>query len=234
MKSRIMTAIVISIITNPLFAGGMEDDPLIAKLMIDQFETRMTDGDDPLVLEAQAWLGKDLQKLWVKIDSEWIDSDNEELEIQALYSHAIAPFWDFQIGWRHDVKPKPDRDWLAIGFQGLAPYWFEIDTAIFVGESGQSNLRIEAEYEWMFTQKLVLSPELEINFHSKNDEDVGTGSGLSDSQLGLRLRYEFKREFAPYIGVNWNKKYGNTADYAREEDEDTDDVQLVLGLRAWF
>ena len=234
MENKIMTAFAISLATNHLYAAGMEDDPLMTKVMIDQFETRMTDGDDPLVLEAQAWIGKDLQKLWVKIDSEWVDSDNEELEIQALYSQAIEPFWDFQIGWRHDVKPKPDRDWLAVGFQGLAPYWFEVDTALFIGESGQSNLRIEAEYEWMFTQKLVLSPELEINFHAKNDEEIGTGSGLSDTQLGLRLRYEIKRELAPYIGVNWNKKYGNTADYAREEDEDTDDVQFVLGLRAWF
>ena len=232
--NKLITILFLGAFSTTVFSGGMEDDPIITKVMIDQFETRITDGDDPLVLEAQGWIGKDLHKLWLKVDSEWLDSDNEELEIQALYSQAIAPFWDFQIGWRHDSKPEPDRDWLVIGFQGLAPYWFEVDSALFIGESGQTNLRFEAEYEWIFTQKLILSPEIEINFHSKNDEPVGTGSGLSDTQLGLRLRYEIRREFAPYIGINWNKKYGNTADYAREEDEDTDDVQLVLGIRSWF
>lgn len=243
MKNQILnykniTLIFLCMFSTSLFSGGMEDDPMITKVMIDQFETRITGGDNPLVLEAQGWIGKDLHKLWIKVDSEWVDDDsgskNKELEIQALYSRAIVPFWDFQVGWRHDVKPKPDRDWLAIGFEGLAPYWFEINSALFFGESGQTNFRFEAEYEWLFTQKLVLSPELEINFHGKNDQAVGSGSGLSDTQLGLRLRYEIKREFAPYIGINWNKKYGNTADYAREEGEDTDDVQLVLGIRSWF
>jgi len=224
----------LSLFSSSLMAGGMEDDPIIGKLMIDQIETRITDGKNPLVLEAQGWIGKDLHKLWLKVDSEWVGSENEELELQALYSRAIAPFWDFQIGWRHDVKPKPNKDWLAIGFQGLAPYWFEVDSALFIGESGQTNLRLAAEYEWMFTQKLVLSPEIEVNFHGKNDEEMGVGSGLSDSQLGLRLRYEIKREFAPYIGVNWNQTYGQTADYARDEGEDSNDVQFVMGVRAWF
>ena len=234
MKNLLLTTCLSGILINSVYAGGMEDDPVITKILIDQFETRITDGDNPLVLEAQAWIGKDLNKLWFKIDSEWVDGDNEELELQALYSRAIAPYWDFQIGWRHDVKPKPERDWLAVGVEGLAPYWFEVNTALFIGESGQSNFRFEAEYEWMFTQKLVLSPEFEINFHAKNDEKTGTGSGLSDTELGLRLRYEFKREFAPYIGVNWIKKYGNTKDYAKEEDEEYDDVQLVIGIRAWY
>ncbi|MCB1727488.1 MAG: copper resistance protein B, partial [Gammaproteobacteria bacterium] len=153
---------------------------------------------------------------------------------QALYSRAIAPYWDLQVGWRHDIRPKPDRDWLAIGFEGLAPYWFEVDAAAFIGEGGQVGARLEAEYEWMFTQRWVLSPELKVNLHTKNDEATGTGSGLSDTELGLRLRYEIRREFAPYIGVNWVKKYGNTADFARDEGEDTDDVQFVAGVRAWF
>ena len=233
-KLNIASCILCASLTSSVWAGGMEDDPIVGKLIIDQLETRLTEGSNPLVLEAQAWIGKDLHKLWLKLDSEWIDGENEELELQALYSRAIVPFWDFQIGWRHDEKPTPSRDWLAIGFQGLAPYWFEVDSALFVGRSGQTNLRLAAEYEWMFTQKVILSPEIEVNFHGKNDAETGTGSGLSDSQIGLRLRYEIKREFAPYIGVNWNKKYGKTADYARNEGEDTSDVQFVMGVRAWF
>lgn len=213
----------------------VEDDPVITKVMIDQLETRITDGKDPLVLEADAWIGKDLNKFWFKTEVERVSNETEELELQALYSRAIAPYWEAQIGWRHDAKPKLNkRDWLAVGFKGLAPYWFEVDSALFIGDEGRLGLRLEAEYEIMLTQRWVISPEIEVNFHSENDEATGTGSGLSDTQLGLRLRYEVTREFAPYIGLNWNKKYGNTADFAKEEGEETDDLQFVVGVRAWF
>jgi len=222
------------IVSQPVLAM-VEDDPVITKVMIDQLETRITDGKDPLVLEADAWIGKDLNKFWFKTDVERVDNQTEELELQALYSRAIAPFWDAQIGWRHDAKPKSNkRDWLAIGFKGLAPYWFEVDSALFIGDEGRLGLRLQAEYEVMLTQKWVLSPEIEANFHSENDKATGTGSGLSDTQLGLRLRYEITREFAPYVGLNWNKKYGSTADFAKEEGEKTDDLQFVVGVRAWF
>ena len=220
--------------TSSLAQAGMGDDPVLAKVMIDQLEKRSTDGPDPWVLEADAWIGKDLHKAWFKVDAEQVDGKLEELEIQALYSRAIDPYWDFQVGWRHNDKPKPDRDWLALGFKGLAPYWFEVDAAAFIGESGQVNLRLGAEYEWMLTQQWVLSPAAEANFYTKDDDATEIGSGLSDTQLGLRLRYEVKREFAPYIGVNWTRKYGGTADHARSAGEDTNDVQLVAGIRAWF
>lgn len=233
MKKAMIGLMTCTLLSSTAFAAS-KDDPVLAKVMIDQFEVRSTDGPDPWVLEAQGWIGQDLNKLWVKTEVEYVDGETEEAEIQALYSRAIAPYWDVQVGWRHVVRPKPNRDWLAIGFEGLAPYWFEIDAAAFIGESGQVGARLEAEYEWMFTQRWVLSPEMEVNLHSKNDEEAGTGSGLSDLELGLRLRYEIRREFAPYIGVNWTKKFGNTADFAHEAGEDTDDVQFVAGVRAWF
>lgn len=234
MKNKLAFAFLGCILTSSVVAGGMEDDPIVTKVMIDQLEKRITDGDDPVVLEGTLWIGKDLNKFVIKADVEQVNGETEELELQALYSRAVAPFWDFQIGVRQDQKPKPSRDWLAIGFQGLAPYWYEIDTALFIGESGQVGLRFEAEYEWMITQRLVLSPEVEINLHSKDDNATGTGSGLSDTQVGLRLRYEIKREFAPYIGINWNKKYGNTATFAKNDGEKVDDTQIVVGIRAWF
>ena len=109
-----------------------------------------------------------------------------------------------------------------------------IDGTIFIGESGRTALRLEAEYELLFTQRLILTPEVEVNFYGQNDADTGVGSGLSDVELGLRLRYEIRREFAPYIGVNWFKKYGNTADFARSAGQDTDDTQFVVGIRAWY
>ena len=214
--------------------AASKDDPILAKVMINQLEVRSTDGPDPRVLEAQAWIGQDLNKLWLKADVEYVDGSTEEAEIQALYSRAIAPYWDFQVGWRHDSRPKPNRDWLAIGFEGLAPYWFEIDAAAFIGESGQVGARLEAEYELMFTQRWVLSPELKVNLHTKNDEATGTGSGLSDTELGLRLRYEITRQFAPYIGFEREWSYGETADLRALTSHGRTDNRWVVGLRLWF
>ena len=233
MKKRIIYALLGCALSTSLYAMG-DDDPILTKVMIDQLETRITDGDDPLVLEAQAWIGGDFNKLVFKADIEQVKGVTHELELQALYSRAIDPYWDFQVGVRQDQKPTPAKNWLALGFQGVAPYWFEIDSTLFIGESSQVGLRFTAEYEWMITQKWVLSPEFEVNFHSKDDEVRGTGSGLTDSQLGIRLRYEIKREFAPYIGINWNNKYGKTATYAKNEGEKVSSTQIVAGIRAWF
>jgi len=154
--------------------------------------------------------------------------------LQFLYSKAIARYWDFQLGVRHDFKPSPSRSWATIGFKGLAPYFFDIDAAAFIGESGRTALRFEAEYELLLTQRLILTPEIELNIYGQNDPDVGIGAGLSDLEVGLRLRYEIRREFAPYIGINWSRLFGNTADFAKIAGEDTSEAQLVIGFRAWF
>ncbi|MEW7972667.1 MAG: copper resistance protein B [Candidatus Thiodiazotropha endolucinida] len=217
-----------------LLAGGMNDDPLIYKVMIEKLEIRESDEANPLVLDAEAWVGYDLNKFWFKTELERPGGETEEAEIQLLYSRAIFPFWDVQVGWRRDLIPDPERDWLAISLKGLAPYLFEVDASLFAGESGQIGVRLDAEYEYLFTQRLVLTPEIEVNLHTKDDEEVGIGSGLSDLSLGLQLRYEVKREFAPYIGVNWSKRFGDTADFAREEGEDVSDLQWLVGVRAWY
>ncbi|WP_223253173.1 copper resistance protein B [Cycloclasticus zancles] len=233
MMKKLFLIICISLVSMASHSMG-RDDPLLTKVMVGQFELRNTEGSDPIVLEAQGWVGKDLNKLWVKVDVENVSGKTDEAELQFLYSKAIAPYWDVQVGWRHDKMPTPNRDWFAVGFQGLAPYFFEIDAAAFIGNNGQTALRLEAEYEIMLTQKLILTPEVEINAYSKDDEATGVGSGLSDIELGLRLRYEIRREFAPYIGVNWNKTYGDTANFSRDEGEDVSDTQFVVGIRAWF
>lgn len=214
--------------------AGANDDPFLTSAKIDQLELRSTEGPDPSVFEGQFWAGYDLNKLWVKVDAEHVDSDYEELELQALYSRAISPYWNLQVGARKDFEPEPKRDWAVIALQGLAPYFFEVDASLFVGGPGRTGLRLSAEYELMLTQRLVLSPEFELNAYGHNDEETGVGSGLADAQVGLRLRYEIRREFAPYIGVNWNKRYGNTADFASAEGEDIEDTQLVVGIRAWY
>lgn len=217
-----------------IVSAGMNDDPALFMFKFDQLESRIGDGEDPFVWEAQGWIGKDLNKFWFKTDGEYADGETEDAEVQVLYSRAIAPFWDIQAGWRRDIRPEPSRDWFAIGFEGLAPYIFEIDSALFIGSSGRTALRLQAEYEILFTQRLILTPEMELNLYGKDDPETRIGSGLSDLELGLRLRYEIRREFAPYIGVNWRKADGGTADFIQEEGGDVSDTRVVVGIRAWF
>lgn len=213
-------------------AGG-KDDPLLTMVTIDQFEKRYGE-EDAIVFEGQAWAGYDLNKVVLKIEGERVNGENESAELQLLYSKAISPFWNLQVGARRDFRPEPSRNWGVIGFQGLAPYNVEVDTALFIGESGRTSLRIEAEYELMVTQRLVLIPEIELNFFGKIDDKTETGSGLANSEVGLRLAYEVRREFAPYIGVNWERKYGKTADFAKGNGEPSNDTQFVIGFNAWF
>jgi copper resistance protein B len=213
-------------------AGG-NDDPFLSKIMLDQLETGLGN-NDPINFGTQAWFGHDMHKLWLKTEGEYQDSDATDVEIQALYSRPIAPYWDLQLGIRTDIEPSPTRNWAVVGIQGLAPYFFEVDAALFIAEEGHTALRLSAEYELLITQKLILSPEVEMNLYGKDDKALGIGSGLADVSAGLRLRYEIVREFAPYIGVDWSQKFGNTADFARAEEEDTQETQFVVGLRAWF
>ena len=210
------------------------DDPLLTMVIVDELEYRDADDGSLLSWNAQGWFGQDLRKLWIKTEGERSGGSTEDAELQFLYSKSIARYWDFQVGVRQDFKPSPNRTWAAIGFQGLAPYFFEIDTALFIGDSGRTALRLEAEYELLFTQRLILTPDIEVNFYGKKDPEIGIGSGLSDLEAGLRLRYEIRREFAPYIGVNWSKLFGETADFAAAAGQGSSDLQLVIGLRVWF
>ncbi len=234
MKKYLLLLIFVLIIPIPGFAGEKSDDPILTKVMLNQLELQITDGDNHVAWDGEGWIGKDLNKLWFKSSGGYVDSKTEDAEIQALYSRAIAPFWDLQLGWRHDIRPTPTRDWLTVGLKGLSPYFFDIDAAVFLGKNGRTAARFQAEYEIMLTQRLILTPEIEMNVYGKNDSSVDIGSGVSDIEAGVRLRYEIRREFAPYIGVNWTKMYGNTADYARDEGNDVDDVQFLIGVRAWF
>jgi copper resistance protein B len=214
--------------------AGAEDDPVLNKVMIDQLEVRDAATYNPLIMEAQGWIGKDLHKLWWKTDIDRAAGKTDGAELQMLYSQAIAPFWDFQVGLRKDFLPKPDRNWVAIGFKGLAPYFFDIDTTFFVGKSGRTALRLKAEYELMLTQKWVLSPDVTVNLYGKNDPQTEKGAGLSDIQGGLRLRYEIRRELAPYVGVNFSNLFGKSAEYSRINGNKTHDIRGVIGVRMWY
>lgn len=205
------------------------------KLMLDQLEWRDADEGQPMVWEIDAWYGGDINKLWLKSEGERLDGHTESGELQLLWDRALTPFWDLQLGGRLDFQPDdPRREWLAVGVQGLAPYFLETEATLFVGDAGRAALRLRGEYELLLTQRLILSPELEVTLYSEDDVKTGTGSGVNDVEAGLRLRYEIRRRFAPYIGINWEKRYGSGADFARAEGEDIEDGQFVLGLRAWF
>ncbi|WP_226668647.1 copper resistance protein B [Microbulbifer aggregans] len=211
----------------------MDHEVLLTKVTIDQLEAREHQGS---ALEGSLWFGGDFNKLWLKTEIEREEGETTNSELQALYSRAVAPYWDFQAGVRHDFKLEggDSKSWATIGFNGLAPYFFEVDSALFIGEDGDSALRLEAEYELLFTQQWILSPEIEMNFYGQNDPESHTGSGLSDIEAGLRLRYEFTPQFAPYFGVHYEKKFGNTADFVRTEGEATSETTWVIGLYTWF
>lgn len=215
--------------------AGMEDDPTLMKVMIDQMEVRSTDGDNPFVMEADAWIGKDLDKAWFKFDGERVGGSWEAAQFEARYSRAVDTYWDLQAGVRHDARPSGEtRDWAVIGIRGLAPYFFDIDSSLYIGRGGNIGIDFQAEYEALITQRLILTPEIQASLFSRADRALDQGSGLASTEIGLRLRYEIRREFAPYIGINWEKRYGQTADLMEAAGASTDDVQLVAGIRIWF
>lgn len=188
------------------------------------------DDDDLFVWEAQGWVGGDLNKVWFKTEGERSSDGLEEFELQALYSRAISPFWNLQAGVRYDFDPDPARAYGVFSLQGLAPHWVELDAALFVSETGDVSARLEAEYDLRIMQRLVLQPRLELNAAFSADEEIGVGSGLSSSEFGLRLRYEFSRQFAPYVGLSWAESHGETSKFTDEPDRSS----IVLGIRFWF
>jgi len=216
--------------------GGheMHDSAIRSFFLIDQLEWQDADDGSALSWDASGWIGGDVDRLWLRSEGERLNGKTEEAELQALWGHAISPWWDVVAGVRQDFKPGDPQTWAAFGVQGMALYNFEAEATGFIGENGQSAARLEGDYDILLTNRLILQPTAEVNFYGNNDPARGVGSGLSDTELGVRLRYEIRREFAPYIGVTWNRVYGNTADYAREEGEDRSEARLVLGLRMGF
>ena len=203
-------------------------------LLVDQLEAFHGHNGNGQSWEAEGWYGSDTDKLWLRSEGERSRGRLEDGEVEALWNHAVAAFWSTQLGARHDFGAGPQREWAAFGVQGLAPYWFEVEATAYVGPSGRTAARLRAHYELLFTQRLILQPELEVNFHGRSDPARGIGSGLTDTKLGLRLRYEIRREFAPYIGVVWSRRHGATADFARDEHQAVSDRQWVAGVRIWF
>jgi copper resistance protein B len=184
--------------------------------------------------DAQAWYGGDYNKLWLKTEGERINGLTQDARVELLFDRVVARWWDAQAGVRQDFGQGPARTWLAVGLEGLAPYWLDAEATLYVGEQGRTAARLKADYDLLLTQRLVLQPYAEANLYGKSDPQRLIGSGLSDLELSLRLRYEIRRELAPYLGVVWSRSFGGTAELVRAAGETSDDVQFVAGVPLWF
>lgn len=211
----------------------MEDTASVSMVLIDKLEWREVDNADALLWDGQAWYGNDYNKAWFKTEGERVGGE-EEIRAELLWDRIVRRWWSAQAGVRHDFGEGPSRTWAAFGVQGLAPYWFEVEATLYVGEEGRTAARFSSEYELLLTQRLILQPDLEFQIYGKDDPENGIGSGLSDAEFALRLRYEIRREFAPYVGIAWSRQFGNTADLTRAAGHDVSDLQFVAGLRVWF
>ncbi len=211
--------------------GGMRTGAII----IDQLEATFTDDHDGYAWDAQAWYGGDIHRIWIKTEGEGVfDEEIEDAEVQLLYSRAVAPYWDVQAGVRQVYTSDADRTDLVVGVQGLAPYWFEVDAAAFLSTKGELRARAEAEYDLRLTQRLILQPSVEVNLSAEDIPEMEIGAGVTHVELGARLRYEFTRRFAPYIGVEWSAATGETRDMIRAAGGDVEEARFVVGVRAWF
>lgn len=219
--------------------GGMDlrrhmRTPLLGYLLIDQLEWQDAEQSGAGAWDISGWLGYDFNRLWLRSEGERKDGEFEAAEAHLLYGRAFARWWNLVAGIRQDFEPGPGRTYAALGVQGLAPYWFETQFTLYAGEAGQSGARLELEYEQLLTNRLVLQPRVEINAWSRSDVQHGIGAGISGVEAGLRLRYEIRREFAPYIGLNYAQVFSKTADLREAGGEDTNELRAVAGLRLWF
>lgn len=213
----------------------MADEHRFASVLVERLEWAHGNGTNATAYDAQAWFGTSYDKLVIKAEGDIHKGRVEEARTELLWGHAIAPFWDTQLGLRNDAGTgRPGRSWAAFGVQGLAPYWFHLEATAYVGDSGRTALRLSSEYELLLTQRLILQPRLEASFYGKRDPALEIGSGLSSGTLGLRLRYEFSRQFAPYVGVERSQAFGGTANLIEAAGGRRGETRVVAGVRFWF
>ncbi len=220
-------------------SGQLLDEKVYTFVLFELAEYRPNEGGDPVAWDMVGWVGGDYNRFWFKSEGEAATAESGGVaEVQALYGRLIAPYWDVQAGLRAEVRygegAEHVRVQATIGLQGLAPYWFELEPAVFVSQDGDLSAALTATYDMFLTQRLIGQPRLEASAALQEVPEFGVGSGLNSVELGYRLRYELRREYAPYLGVNWIRRFAGTADLARQAGEAVSDVSLVGGLRVWF
>lgn len=216
----------------------IHDNQLFTTFKADRFEQQWREDDVRVLLwDVKGWIGRDYNKLYLKSEGEVrLDGKNEveEANLELLYSRTVSTFWDLQLGLRHDFEPQPQRTFVALGLMGLAPYRFEVDATAYLSEDGDLSALVEAEYELMLTQRLVLVPRLEAGLSLQDVPEYGQWQGLTDLTLGARLLYYVRREFAPYVGLTWTRQFGETANRIGSSGGDIESSGLVAGVRFWF
>jgi len=218
----------------PISRPRLGDEHHFGSLLVDRLEAVRTRGSNSAAYDVQAWYGRDYNRAVLKAEGGVDQGKLQDARTELLWGHAIATYWDTQLGVRYDSGTAPGRGWLAFGIQGLTPYWFNVEATAYVGSRGRTALRLSTSYDLLLTQRLILQPRLDANLYGKRDPEREIGSGLSDLTAGMRLRYEMRREFAPYIGLEWGGKFGGTADYATLAGQRTKDTRVVAGVRVWF
>lgn len=209
---------------------GMLEDPFDHSLRIDELESQQADGGDVVAWKAHAWLGGSFDKLAIRTEGEERGGDTEHAELQLLWSHTITRWWNLVTGARRDFQPAPSRTWAAFGVEGIAPYRFDIEATGFFADGGDSAARLEASYELLITQRWILEPRLELEWYGQDEPALGLASGLARSEGGLRLRYEIRREVAPYVGIVQERRIGGSADLVRAVGADPTDTRFVTGV----
>ena len=210
----------------------VHDDVVHTFVLFDQLEWRA--GDGGAGWDTKGWIGWDRDRFWFRTEGHGGDGGVDRAEAHLLYGRAIGRWWEVVAGVRQDIRPDLARTWAAVGLQGLAPYWFEVEATAYVGESGRTQVRLESEYELLVTNRLILQPRIEMHLYGKADPQYGFGAGLGSADVGLRLRYEIRRELAPYVGVTWSRTFFQTADLARAAGRNVNDARLAAGVRLWF
>lgn len=215
----------------------VHDNEIFATFRADRFEHQWREhGNEVVLWDVAGWIGNDYNRIWLESEGEWsVDEEKvEEAEVELFYGHSIASFWDLRFGVRHDFEPDPERTFAAVGIQGLAPQWFETEANVYLSEDGDVSAGLEAEYELMLTQRLHLIPRLEAGFSAQDVPEYETWQGITDVTLGSRLMYQIRREFAPYVGVSWSRKVGETAHNIDKEGGDVEMWSFLGGVRFWF
>jgi len=210
------------------------DQAIFAHAILNQLEGRWNGSNPEFRWDGQGWVGTDYDKLWIKSEGTLSNGALDDGQQQFLYSRAVTTYFDLQGGLRSDIDSRPARNWAAFGIQGLAPYFFDLEVTGFVSGEGHLAAKLEASYDLLLTQRLILQPQIELNLYSKSDPARLVGAGFSDIDTGLRLRYEIDRKLAPYIWVVYQGKFGQTANFARQAGESTGDVRFAFGVRVWF
>jgi copper resistance protein B len=213
------------------FHGGQK----MGQLLVNIAEYHFNRGRDGYQWVGQGWYGGDINRLWVKSQGDGeIRRGVERAEVQGLFSHAIGPYFNLQGGVRHDFRPTPSRTYATVGIEGLAPSFFDLEAALFLSNKGELMGRIEGSYDQRITQRLILQPRVEINAAAQDSRSIGVGSGLSDVEAGVRLRYDIRREFAPYVGVQYKRAFGTTGRYLTDVGERRGGWSVLTGIRTWF